>query len=117
MAGSEWFSRTEDENAIEDVAHRFAEAVDTQDQAVFLSTLCAEEYEQFTDAESFDPSDPGPAVNVSPEPFEVTNVTVKGDVAQVEFRRPTSGHSGSLYLRKESGAWKMCDPAREQFNR
>lgn len=117
VASWAWFSRTSDEKAIKDIARRFAEAVDTQDQAALLATLCAEEYEQFTEAESFDPSDPGPAVNVSPEPFEVTNVTVKGDVAQVEFRRPTSGHSGSLFLRKESGAWKMCDPAEEQFNR
>ncbi len=66
--------------------------------------------------DSFDPADSGPGAKDNRQPFEVTDVTVKDDVAQVQLRRPNSEHSGSLYLRKESGAWKVCDSVSKQFD-
>lgn len=117
VGGWVWFSRSRDEGAIKDAAAQFADAIDTQDQDKFLAALCEEERDLVTDGDGFDPADSGPGTTDTSEPFEVTDVTVKGDVAQVEFLRPKSNDSGSLFLRKESGAWKVCDPAEEQFNK
>jgi hypothetical protein len=117
VGGWMWFSRTAEKDAVKDVATQFANAIDTQDQDKLLQQLCTEERDQFTDSEDFDPENPGPGTPDNSEPFDVTDVTVKGDVAEVAFRRSASNLSGSLYLRKESGAWKVCDPAEEQFNR
>lgn len=111
-----WFARTADEAAIKDVAAEFADAMDTQDQDRFLATLCTEERDEVTESPGFDPDDSGPGTPDDGEPFEVTDVTVKGDVAELHFRRPASNHSGSLYLRKEAGAWKLCSSAEDQFN-
>lgn len=112
-----WFARTADEDAIKDVAVQFAVAVDTQDQGKFLATLCTEERDEVTESEDFDPDDSGPGAPDEGEPLEVTDVTVKGDVAELQFLRPRSNHSGSLYLRKEAGLWKMCSPAEEDFSK
>lgn len=109
-------SASREKGAITAVAAQFAEAIDTQDQDKMLATLCQEEHDLVTDGDGFDPGDSGPGAKDNRQPFEVTDVTVKDDVAQVQFRRPNSDHSGSLYLRKESGAWKVCDPAEPQFN-
>ncbi|WP_131812642.1 Rv0361 family membrane protein [Mycolicibacterium peregrinum] len=116
VGGWIWFSTSREKGAIKDVASRFAEAIDTQDQDKMLATLCQEEHDLVTDGDGFDPGDSGPGAKDNRQPFEVTDVTVKDDVAQVQFLRPNSEHSGSLYLRKESGAWKVCDPAEAQFN-
>lgn len=116
VGGWIWFSTSREKGAIKDVASQFAEAIDTQDQDKMLATLCQEEHDLVTDGDGFDPGDSGPGAKDNRQPFEVTDVTVKDDVAQVQFRRPNSEHSGSLYLRKESGAWKVCDPAEAQFN-
>lgn len=116
VGGWMWFSDSREKGAIKDVAAQFADALDTQDQDKFLATLCQEEQDLVTDGDGFDPADSGPGAKDNSEPFEVTEVTVKDDVAQVQFLRPNSDHSGSLYLRKESGAWKVCDPAEAQFN-
>lgn len=115
VGGWMWFSASREKGAIKDVASQFAEAIDTQDQDKMLAALCQEEHDLVTDGDSFDPADSGPGAKDNRQPFEVTDVTVKDDVAQVQFLRPDSGHSGSLYLRKESGAWKVCDPAQERF--
>ncbi|WP_131813693.1 Rv0361 family membrane protein [Mycolicibacterium fortuitum] len=117
VGGWMWFSASREKGAIKDVASQFAEAIDTQDQDKMLATLCQEEHDLVTDGDTFDPADSGPGAKDNRQPFEVTDVTVKDDVAQVQFLRPDSGHSGSLYLRKESGAWKVCDPAQEQFGK
>lgn len=116
VGGWMWFSDSREKGAIKGVASQFAEAIDTQDQDKMLATLCQEEHDLVTDGDTFDPADSGPGAKDNRQPFEVTDVTVKDDVAQVQFLRPDSGHSGSLYLRKESGAWKVCDPAEAQFN-
>lgn len=117
VGGWMWFSDSREKGAIKSVASQFAEAIDTQDQDKMLAALCQEEHDLVTDGDSFDPADSGPGAKDNRQPFEVTDVTVKDDVAQVQFLRPDSGHSGSLYLRKESGAWKVCDPAQEQFGK
>ena len=116
VGGWMWFSDSREKGAIKGVASQFAEAIDTQDQDKMLAALCQEEHDLVTYGDSFDPADSGPGAKDNRQPFEVTDVTVKDDVAQVQFRRPNSEHSGSLYLRKESGAWKVCDPAEAQFN-
>lgn len=116
VGGWMWFSASREKGAIKDVASQFAEAIDTQDQDKMLATLCQEEHDLVTDGDGFDPADSGPGAKDNRQPFEVTDVTVKDDVAQVQFLRPNSEDSGSLYLRKESGAWKVGDPAEAQFN-
>lgn len=104
-----------DESQVKVAASRFAEAVDTQDQTKILALVCKEESDEITGDEDYDPDDTGPAPGVGKKPFEVTAVVVKGDVASAGFRRPDSNQTGTLYLRKESGMWKVCKPAEQQF--
>ena len=115
VGGWMWFSRTGDEEAIKVVAARFADAIDTQDQDKLLATLCEEERDDLVDGAGLEPDELEPGAPDDGEPFDVTNVTVKGDLAELQFLRPASHHSGSLYLRKEDGMWKMCSPAEEDF--
>lgn len=104
-----------DQRAVKTATTRFAEAIDTEDTQKMLAALCQEEVDQIKHDGELDlvDDDPLPADNI--EPIDITKVAIRGEAAKADFSRPKSGHTGSLYLRKESGTWKVCAPAEAQF--
>lgn len=53
---------------------------------------------------------------VAKKPITVTDVTVRGDVAQAKFTRSDPPLEGALYFLNEDGAWKLCDSVSQQFD-
>ncbi|MGW0444749.1 Rv0361 family membrane protein [Streptosporangium sandarakinum] len=87
----------------------FSIAVDRNDNATVLSMLCLQEAEGVVyDIDS--PDDHGdPQAELIP--ITVKDVRVTGDIAEVQVSRPQQ-QPATLFLRKENGSWKLCDPER-----
>lgn len=87
----------------------FAHAVDRDDTATVLTMLCAQEAEGVVD----DVASPGDRGDPRAEvvPITVSGIRVTGDVAEVRVTRPQQSPV-TLFLRKEDGSWKLCDPER-----
>ncbi|OLT14553.1 hypothetical protein BJF79_19000 [Actinomadura sp. CNU-125] len=106
--GAFWWTHR-DEGRIRAAAEEFAHAVDREDTAAALDLMCAEEARGA--AESGVAED-GDGLGADAErPVETSGVEVSGDLARVRVARP-SQPPATLYLRKEDGAWKLCDPER-----
>jgi ketosteroid isomerase-like protein len=103
-----WTHRDEDQ--IRTTVEKFAHAADREDTAAMISMLCEEEAQSLTaDGE---PSSDGRVLSPNYErPIKVSNIRVTGDVAQARVTRPAQ-RPATLYLRKETGTWKLCDPER-----
>ncbi|MDA0637444.1 hypothetical protein OUY22_28905 [Nonomuraea sp. MCN248] len=95
-----------EEARIRTTVETFAHAVDREDTAAMIGLLCEEE------AEGVTRRSPRPGLGPAHErPVEVTDVHVTGDVATARVTRPAQ-QPATLYLRREAGVWKLCDPER-----
>lgn len=87
----------------------FSHAIDRNDNATMLSLLCKEEAAAVAD-DIDSPNDHGqPQAKLIP--ITVKDVHITKDVAKVRITRPRQ-QPATLFLRKEGGAWKLCDPER-----
>ncbi|MCO6004905.1 YbjP/YqhG family protein [Actinoallomurus purpureus] len=100
----------QDEAQIRKTVEKFAHTADREDRSTMISMLCEEEAEAvIADGE---PSSDNRVLDPDHErPIKVSNIRVTGDVAQARVTRPAQ-HPATLYLRKEAGTWKLCDPER-----
>ncbi|MGH3392533.1 MAG: hypothetical protein ACRDOO_26995 [Actinomadura sp.] len=98
-----------DEARIRDAVKEFAHAVDREDAATALRLLCAEEAASAVES-GISENDHGLGSR-DERPVETSNIRITGDLAQARMTRP-SQQPATLYLRKESGTWKLCDPER-----
>ncbi|MEV0968430.1 Rv0361 family membrane protein [Microtetraspora glauca] len=97
------------EAQIRTTIEKFAHAVDREDTVTMVAMLCEEEAQSVID-EVPSPDDPG--LDPSHErPIDVSDIRVTGDVAKARVTRPAQ-QPATLYLRKEAGTWKLCDPER-----
>ncbi|MFF5259473.1 hypothetical protein ACFY4C_11060 [Actinomadura viridis] len=87
----------------------FAHAVDRNDNATLLAMLCPQEAEGVVD--DIDSPDDRGDPQAKAIPIKVENVQITGDVAEVRITRPQQGPA-TLFLRKQNGGWKLCDPER-----
>lgn len=101
-----------DRNGITEVATTFAAAIENSDQAGVLSVLCAEEAEEITEDDDYDPGVAAGAGGAKPQVF-VSELKVAGDTASAQVSQDGQP-AAMLYFRKESGAWKVCAPAGPQ---
>ncbi|WP_155946797.1 hypothetical protein [Mycobacterium sp. URHD0025] len=104
------------EQEIRSRAISFAEAVDTDDQREVLDLMCAEEAGELLELDTWDPLGPRSPDPSRSKPITVTDVTVRGDVAQAKFTRSDPPLEGALYFLNEDGAWKLCDSVSQQFD-
>lgn len=97
---------------VTDVVDRFAVAVDSDDSAGIVASLCAEEAQEFVDAGGTDPelTPASPVATPSGTLATVTNVTINGEVASADVTL-RSGATTRLWLRRETSQWKVCAPA------
>lgn len=107
--GVHWWTHR-DERRVSSAVTDFAHAVDREDSATALGLMCAEE-EQSAVESGASASDHGLGSRYE-RPVKTSDITISGDVARVRLTRP-SQPSATLYLRKEGGAWKLCDPERQ----
>jgi hypothetical protein len=99
-----------DEARIQDVVDRFATAVENGDQATMLQAMCAEEAEDITDDDDYDPDIGAGSADRSTVHVEVAQVTVTGDTAKAQVS--TEGRQpATLYFRKDADGWKVCASA------
>ena len=103
------------EREIRSRAISFAEAVDTDDQRKVLDMMCAEEADELLQLDTWDPLGPQSPDPSRKKPIDITDVTVRGDVAQAQFTRSDPPLKGALYFLKEDGTWKLCDSVSKQF--
>jgi hypothetical protein len=101
-----------DEAQIREAVKDFAHAVDREDAATMLRLLCTEEAQSAVES-GVSENDRG-LVSRYERPVETSNIRIIGDVAQTRVTRP-SQQPATLYLRKESGTWKLCDPERQRW--
>ncbi|HVV09524.1 hypothetical protein [Amycolatopsis sp.] len=103
-----------DEEQIKGVLVTFAAAVDAEDQPAMLKILCQDEAAEMTDADDFEPDAPRVQIDASHwQPPTISDVRVFGDVASATLAQPPT--VSTLYLRKETGSWKVCAPAADQI--
>ncbi|GIF09882.1 Rv0361 family membrane protein [Actinoplanes siamensis] len=101
-----------DRNSITEVATTFATAIANSDQAGVLSVLCAEESEEITEDDDYDPNAAAGAGDAKPQ-VSVSELKVAGDTASAQVSQDGQP-AATLYFRKESGTWKVCAPAGPQ---
>ncbi|WP_433136962.1 hypothetical protein ACQPZ8_33230 [Actinomadura nitritigenes] len=107
--GVHWWTHR-DERRVSGAVTDFAHAVDREDSATALGLMCAEE-EQSAVESGASTTDHGLGSRYE-RPVKTSDIKISGDVARVRLTRP-SQQPATLYLRKEGGAWKMCDPERQ----
>ncbi|GAA1593984.1 hypothetical protein GCM10009678_90200 [Actinomadura kijaniata] len=98
-----------EQGKVRKVVTDFAAAVDRNDNAAVLSMLCPQEAEGVAD----DLDSPGDRGDPRAElvPITVEDVRITGDVAEARVTRPRQ-RPATLFLRREGGVWKLCDPER-----
>ncbi|MGK5554581.1 Rv0361 family membrane protein [Actinomadura kijaniata] len=98
-----------EQGEVRKVVTDFAAAVDRNDNATVLSMLCPREAAGVAD----DLDSPGDRGDPRAElvPITVEHVRITGDVAEARVTRPRQPPA-TLFLRREGGAWKLCDPER-----
>ncbi|GII95271.1 Rv0361 family membrane protein [Sinosporangium siamense] len=97
------------EAEIRSTVERFAHAVDREDTVTMIAMLCEEEAQSVADEVS---SSGDQVLDRSHErPIDVSDIRIAGDVATVRVTRPAQ-QPVTMYLRKESNTWKLCDPER-----
>ncbi|MEV5824168.1 hypothetical protein AB0L25_01180 [Spirillospora sp. NPDC052242] len=101
-----------DEARIHATVEEFAHAVDREDMVTTLDLLCAEEARSLV--ESGVPEDERGGDESAERPVETSGIRIAGDLAEVRLTRPEQ-EPATLYLRKEGGTWKMCDPERDRW--
>ncbi|MFD0901841.1 hypothetical protein [Actinomadura sediminis] len=101
-----------DEARVHATVERFAHAVDREDMVTTLGLLCDEEARSLI--ESGVPEKERGGDGSAERPVETSDVRIIGDLAEVRLTRP-SQEPATLYLRKEGGSWKMCDPERDRW--
>ncbi|WP_019630588.1 hypothetical protein [Actinomadura atramentaria] len=87
----------------------FAGAVDRSDNATVLSMLCAQEAEGVAD--DIDAPDDHGDPKAALTPITVQNIRITGTTAQASITRPRQ-QPATVFLLKENGTWKLCDPLR-----
>lgn len=107
--GVNWWTHR-DERRVSSAVTDFAHAVDREDSATALGLMCAEE-EQSAVESGASTTDHGLGSRYE-RPVKTSDIKISGDVARVRLTRP-SQQPATLYLRKEGGTWKMCDPERQ----
>jgi hypothetical protein len=99
-----------DERRVSGAVTEFAHAVDREDSATALGLMCAEE-EQSAVESGASTTDHGLGSRYE-RPVKTSDIKITGDLARVRLTRP-SQQPATLYLRKEGGKWKLCDPERQ----
>lgn len=100
---------TDDERDARAAVEEFAHAVDRGDQAAVLAMLCSEEAEALR--ESGVPEEETGGGSDLERPIRTSDVEIRDHIARAVVRRPDQD-TATVYLKLESGTWKMCDPER-----
>jgi hypothetical protein len=96
---------------IEALINNFSAAVSSGNPQTIASFMCAEEAAPFLDFVE----DPGTEAPIADQrPFEIGEITVRGDAASAVLKFPGS-ESQTMYFRKEDGEWTVCAPAKAQM--
>ncbi|GAA2118027.1 Rv0361 family membrane protein [Actinomadura napierensis] len=101
-----------DERRVSSAVTDFAHAVDREDSATALGLMCAEE-EQSAVESGAATTDHGLGSRYE-RPVKTSDIKISGDLARARLTRP-SQQPTTLYLRKEGGTWKLCDPERQSW--
>ncbi|MGI5321073.1 Rv0361 family membrane protein [Actinomadura nitritigenes] len=109
--GVYWWTHR-DERRVSSAVTDFAHAVDREDSATALGLMCAEEEQSAVEAGA-STTDHGLGSRYE-RPVKTSDIKISGDVARVRLTRP-SQQPATLYLRKEGGTWKLCDPERQSL--
>lgn len=98
-----------EEQKVRTAVVNFSHAIDRNDNATMLSLLCRQE--AVAVADDIDSPDDHGQPQAKLIPITVQDVHITRDVATVRISRPRQ-RPATLFLRKEDGAWKLCDPER-----
>lgn len=101
--------RDPDEVGVERAVRDFGAAVDVDDQDRLLDLLCAADAELITRDDDHDPGD-GEPNTATPVEREVGEVRVADGLASARVAMPDAAPF-TIHLRREGGAWKVCEPA------
>ncbi|MEU9019766.1 hypothetical protein [Actinomadura sp. NPDC048394] len=107
--GVHWWTHR-DERQVSSAVTEFAHAVDREDSATALGLMCAEEKQSAVESGA-STTDHGLASRYE-RPVKTSDIKISGDLARARLTRP-SQQPATLYLRKEGGTWKLCDPERQ----
>jgi hypothetical protein len=98
-----------DQEQITSTINNFAEAVDKGNLPKAVTFMCSEEAQQVTERHNYDANSGDTMEPTNRLPVNVTDVHVTGDTATAQLTRPPQ-KAQTLHLKKEAGAWKLCDP-------